>query len=126
MLLSHVLVSSLFFFFGIIFLMSGVRTWRMKPELPLLDESPVNAFFRGYYLPGRRAAIMGGPMFISLGFMAVAHSIQTYSKDHLLRELMWVPFDIFLVPFIVSGVLLLSLSFASWPRALIPPAYRDQ
>lgn len=78
MLVSHVRASSLFVFFGMILAISGVRPRRLKPQLPLLVESPANAFCRGYYLPARRETMMDGPALISIGSMAVAHSIQIY------------------------------------------------
>lgn len=126
MLLRHVLASSVFILFGVALVLFSVRTWRMKPELHLLDEAPGQIFLRGFYKPANRAIMMSGPMFISVGFLAVAHSIQIYSNDHFVREIMWVPFYIFLVPFVASCVLFFSLFFASWPRALIPPAYREK
>jgi hypothetical protein len=63
---------------------------------------------------------------VSLGLFAFAMDIEGSVKSHVVQDLVWIPYYLFLASAIFWGIMYFVLFFTGRPRVLVPPAYRGE
>jgi hypothetical protein len=122
----HILADLAFVAIGLLIGASAIKKWRMLPELPRLEETPSESFLRGLYMPARFSMVAGSGWFVSLGLFAFAMDLEHSLRNHILKDLVWIPYYLFLASAIFWGIMFFSLYFTGRPRALVPPVYRNE